>query len=64
MKDLRTGAILHRGPNKDDVYEFPASVQVPAAKPLAMVGEKAPMCDWHKGLGHPSSRILKYIRKL
>lgn len=63
VQDLRTRETLIRGPNKDDVYEWPKSVHFSPIKPLAMIGVKAALHDWHKRLGHPSTRTLQHLIK-
>ena len=60
VKDLRTGATLIRGRNKNDVYVWPESLS-PLTSFHAFVGVKAPLIDWYRRLGHPSSRILHHL---
>jgi hypothetical protein len=60
VKDLRTGATFIRGRNKNDVYVWPESLS-PLTSFHAFVGVKAPLIDWHRRLGHPSSHILHHL---
>ena len=60
VKDLHTGQTLLQGPNKNDIYEWPPTVHV---QPSAMVGVKTSVHEWHKRLGHPSSRTLYSLLK-
>jgi len=60
VKDLRTRATLIRGWNTNDVYVWPESLS-PLTSFHAFVGVKAPLIDWHRQLGHPSSRILHHL---
>ncbi|GFY82736.1 hypothetical protein Acr_02g0009760 [Actinidia rufa] len=60
VKDLRTGATLIRGQNDNDVYMWPQSLSPPTHF-HALVGVKAPLINWHRWLGNPSSRILHHL---
>ncbi|KAI5328775.1 hypothetical protein L3X38_028172 [Prunus dulcis] len=61
VKDLSTGAVLLRGPNKDDVYEWsPQSFY----QPQALVGVVVSPNLWHRRLGHPSHKILQQVLRL
>jgi len=60
VKDLRTRATLIRGWNTNDVYVWPESLS-PLTSFHAFVGVKAPLIDWHRRFGHPSSRILHHL---
>ncbi|PON46941.1 hypothetical protein PanWU01x14_247850, partial [Parasponia andersonii] len=58
VKDLRTGAPLVRGFNKDGVYEWPTQMSKPS---VALTTIKTSPPNWHDHLGHPSKKILKLI---
>ncbi|KAH7522838.1 hypothetical protein JRO89_XSUnG0099000 [Xanthoceras sorbifolium] len=55
------GAILLRGPNRSNAYEWPTTLQgSSSSKPVAFVGVKLSAYYWHRSLGHPSSPVLEY----
>ncbi|GKV15734.1 hypothetical protein SLEP1_g26493 [Rubroshorea leprosula] len=58
--DRITGVTLLRGHNHHGVYRLPAQGP-PKTGPMAMVGERASIMDWHARLGHPSSKTLNKI---
>ncbi|CAN1291668.1 Retrovirus-related Pol polyprotein from transposon RE2, partial [Linum perenne] len=55
VQDLRTGAPLLRGRNKDDVYELPEDV---GTIRMAMVTTRTSDKSWHQRLGHPSTKSM------
>ncbi|CAN1180046.1 Retrovirus-related Pol polyprotein from transposon RE2, partial [Linum perenne] len=55
VQDLRTGAPLLRGRNKDDVYELPKDV---GTIRMAMVTTRTSDKSWHQRLGHPSTKSM------
>jgi hypothetical protein len=60
IKEKTTGTILLQGRSKDGLYPL-----IPSSKstssPVAYVGERTSADQWHKRLGHPSSRIVNNI---
>ncbi|CAL2247311.1 unnamed protein product [Prunus armeniaca] len=59
--DLSMGAVLLRGPNKDDVYEWSFKS---FCQPQALVGVVVSPNLWHRRLGHPSHKILQQVLRL
>ncbi|CAL9001359.1 unnamed protein product [Prunus brigantina] len=58
--DLRTGATLLQGPNKNDVYMWPGSM-TDVSSPSALVSTASTLHDWHSRLGHPSQPVLDQL---
>lgn len=61
VKDLTTGAHLIRGRSRNNVYEWPTMRKKSMIVQRACVGIKTSFDVWHNRLGHPSSKILKYL---
>ena len=62
VKDLRTGAPLLQGKNKNGVYEWPSSPSRVHQPPLfAFSCVRASLPNWHSRLGHPSTKILRHV---
>ncbi|MCI08326.1 hypothetical protein A2U01_0029402, partial [Trifolium medium] len=60
VKDLRTGEILLRGLNEDNVYKLTPSHRSPHTS-MARTTPTLPL--WHQRLGHPSSPPLLHALK-
>ncbi|CAL8165948.1 unnamed protein product [Prunus armeniaca] len=58
--DLRTGATLLQGPNKNDVYMWPGSM-LDVSSPSTLVSTASTLHDWHSHLGHPSQPVLDQL---
>jgi hypothetical protein len=60
VKDQATGTILLQGKSKDGLYPL-----IPSAtnhsSPAAYIGERTSTDQWHKRLGHPSTRIVQQV---
>ena len=60
VKDLTAGAPLIRGPSKNNVYEWPSTVETTSRVKQVFVTVKASLDNWHNHLSHPYSKILHY----
>jgi len=60
VKDLYTGTLLLKGPSKDGLYPFPTSPSL-RSSPIAFVGERVSLHQWHSRLGHPASHVVQRI---
>jgi len=60
VKDQATWTILLQGKSKDGLYPL-----IPSAtnhsSPAAYIGERTSTDQWHKRLGHPSTRIVQQV---
>ena len=61
VKDLRTGARLLQGRNRNGVYEWPSHARSENPPIIAFSSVKATIPDWHHRLGHPSSSIISKL---
>ena len=58
IKDLFSGATLLSAKSKDGLYPLPF---LPQIKPLALIGERVSLTQWHARLGYPSLRVVHSI---
>lgn len=61
VKDLRTGTCLLRRPARNGIYEWPAAALSSLTNPIIHSVVKTSLCDWHKQLGHLSSKVLHQL---
>ncbi|KAL8127784.1 hypothetical protein AgCh_014637 [Apium graveolens] len=59
VKDLKTGQILLRGENKNDVY-----YAISSATPQLNNTQLSTLESWHSRLGHPVSPILRFVEHI
>ena len=60
VKDLRSRKLLLQGLSRNGLYPWPPS-HPSFNKPIANIGEKFPMDDWHRQLGHPAPPIVRRV---
>jgi hypothetical protein len=62
VKDLLSRKLLLQGPSKSGLYPWP-TYQASSKSPVAFIGEKVSLDQWHLRLGHPPSPITSQVIK-
>lgn len=61
VKDRHTGVTLMHGPSKDGLYILLGNVKVSNPSPIALIGERVSLDEWHNRLRHPSTKITHHV---
>jgi len=63
VKDLQTRQLLLKGPSRFSLYPWPSSHDHFSKSPVALIGEKVSLDQWHHQLGHPAFPIVSQVIK-